>query len=230
MEYLPSKRFTISALAVVVLGSGLLIYNAIWGSADLEQLTYTENGAAAVAESLDHKALLESEYLGVGPDKKQGDLSLSGNNAIAAQKEYGVEIAAIMREFSTASRNNEPELMFKALEAGNKKEALVEIEKIKDLAEIYRRTALNLTALKVPTELAPIHLKITNAVSRLEVHVANMGAILEDPVKAITSADEYVRESRALYAALAELNTFFEERNITFSDEERASVTLNEAL
>lgn len=229
---MPTKRFVIPVLLIAVGLTGAFISYLIFAdTTPASELSYERTVQETPKEekmSLAQATLLESEYLGLQPDAVEGDLTITESAETAVLKAYGIKVAEIMTIFSSATKESEPGIMFQALEKKDKKKALVEIEKIKKLAEIYKRTAINLGVLTVPQGVAPIHLAIGNALTHLEVHVRNMGNVLEDPVKAITSADGYVKESRLLFQALSDLNAFFTANNITFSEEEQANVTLHE--
>lgn len=229
LDYLPTKRFVIPALIGTVGLTAVFFYRLGNSHGEAGALSYNNQTAAATeSQTVNPQTAYEQGYLGVAPDKSKDDLSVNTAGNTAALKAYGIALAEIMNQFGSATHESEPQLMFQALEKGDSKKALAEIKKLEALQDTYHRTSLNLVALEVPSELADLHLAITNSITRLETHVENMANILKDPLKAISSADEYIKENQNLYLSLSAVNTFFTERNIVFAENEKGKVILYE--
>jgi hypothetical protein len=101
-------------------------------------------------------------------------------------------------------------------EAENKND-LASLKKVKDIGVAYTAIANAYIKIPVPQEAAAAHLHVANALAHLGITISNMGALDTDPLRAMLGLGGYQTDGPAFLKALAEINQFFVNENVTIA-------------
>ncbi len=238
MEYLPSKRFGITAVFILAAFAGWFF---IFGpgkdrrapaETPSPNLISIETAPTEGPEGDTTTPTEENErYLRLeGIEFLPSRLATSDETASStvASKKYGIELAQSLTLYGQATRLNEVQLLLRALEKGSAAKAQTELLGLRACAQAHGAVRAALTAQHVPQSFKGLHAALVTSVSRIEQLARNMQEPFTDPVLALASAEGYVRESAELKRVLTSINNEFSHQGITFSDTEKATVILYE--
>ena|GEM_PF-6518272 len=165
------------------------------------------------------------------PENSVNDLYISDTPESTPEMlhDYGVEIVASLAPFTNPARTNDVENMTIALSSSSTKAVTKAIAELTASAKAYTTAYNSLMNIAVPVEVQTIHLDLVNSINAIAELTANMSQAPTNPVKAAASGATYATESTRMNSAIHELNTFFDTRGITFTQEEKGKITLYEA-
>lgn len=159
MDFLPSKRFGITAVFILAAFAGWFF---VFGPGNKPQNSQTivsnesliaiENTPSEAAPTTDQKTPtdISEEYLRlegvVFPPSRVAQMS-AGESESADLKAYGVALGKALKPYSSSSRQNEVALALTALEKGNAKSAAGEVASLKAAVKIHTQVEEGLIAL-----------------------------------------------------------------------------------
>ena len=245
LEYLPSKQFVkrIVVLTLVLLGwffifgRGSNSQKVAYNSSDLLAVESTPLAAAGdtskfkgYVEFSEEPEKIRQEYVKtLNVAHTVFELTLldeQSSKNIVILKKYGAEIKAALMPYQKPGRKVEPELALAALEKGNKVAAVSELTALAALRAEHEAVIAALLKISVPADAADIHLALVNTIARIAQLTENMENILEDPVRAISSAQEFAQEEKNLLANYESINKYFAGKGIMFTEGEQANLQI----
>lgn len=238
MDYLPSKKFGITAVLILAAFAGwFFIFGPGKSRVSTSETQSTDalisvTGATSTeplsgtTPTEDNERYLRLEGISFLPSRLE--TSDETASSTVAGKKYGLELVKSLALYGTASRLNEVQLVLSALEKGNATKARAELLGLKASVEANASVRESLSKQKVPESFKVLHAALITSVSRIEQLSQNMENPFADPVLAVASAEGYRGESQALKEILGAINDRFAAQGITFSEKEKATVVLYE--
>ncbi|MBI3633891.1 MAG: hypothetical protein HY226_06430 [Candidatus Vogelbacteria bacterium] len=89
-----------------------------------------------------------------------------------------------------------------------------DIASLEQVKSAYAKTATNLLAITVPSELSNLHLSLANSFDRTAQLIGSMEKITSDKLLAMNSARQYVEESKLTISILLGMNTYYKDNNV----------------
>jgi hypothetical protein len=143
--------------------------------------------------------------LEVTPDFKSArDIRVSGSGADAL-KAFAVSAEAVLMSKGTNSTKSELLYLKDVVENND----LTALSKLSSIAEVYRDSAIGLTVLSVPTELAADYLALVNAMMRISGIVADFSHVNDDPLATILALKQYPQAVLTLGNAFIHIGTMY---------------------
>ncbi len=104
------------------------------------------------------------------------------------------------------------------------------LAQLKTVQAAYTSLATALSLIKVPTDLVKIHINLTNTADRISQLLGNMekadSSTKTDNLLALNSARQYIEEEKFMIGILANLNSYFNSKNIDFGKDNIANISL----
>lgn len=230
MSYLPSKKVRVVALVVLIVLIGFFWYVGKQKNKkmlDQGGLTYTSPELIAQQEQEKKlSAFIQTKIAEQGglqnasvsdfelaPVFSDADLIISTDNSPAALKQYGLNLKASLAPLG-AVNPNEAKTVIEAID--NQDQAKISILENR-AAEFYQMTQM-LASTSVPSKATNLHLALTNHIIHLNNLLVDMAGALTEPVVALEAAKVYSVASIEIYNTLSDLDTFFTDNKITFSE------------
>jgi len=139
------------------------------------------------------------------PAQKQytlDDLNISKDNTYNANLLYVQTLSIILKNFmATSQEETELTILVKVMDTNNSSL----LSKLDARVIIYQKLIENLIALKVPSNVAPVHLRFIQAYEKLRASTVGFKKILSDPFVGIASLGEYRVGGDALILAEEDL-------------------------
>lgn len=139
------------------------------------------------------------------------DVHSSGTTGPTAMKTYAIEVENAFARNTVVE--NDSALMYFSEAINGDKTAHKNLEQV---GKAYKNIAIALMKISVPREAAAGHLAIANAFVHLSEISADMGAINEDPLRALMGIGLYDPYATALTLGFAQLNGVFEAERVPF--------------
>lgn len=149
------------------------------------------------------------------------DLNL-GEGGDSAFKIYGQNLVQIMSPFKNPSLGYEVGLVLQVAEQGN----LTVTNQIKQATERYQAAIKALLTLRIPSDIAQIHLNLINGLARLQSDSLLMAQIATEPTLALGGANLAPGHLRQLLADISNLNLFLAAHNLTLENSPSVKITL----
>lgn len=165
--------------------------------------TISDADASRIANSLASEITL--------PEKKDyslKNLNISNDNSLAAGTTYKNALTTILKEHAVTEKT-ENEVGIFVVGVSTKDEA--EMKKLITKAAAYDTLIKKLIALKTPSTIAPLHLKLVQSYETLRVATIGMSKVLTDPAVGIAALTEY----RSGVEALSLTEKMYNEFNYT---------------
>lgn len=176
---------------------------AAGSGADLsaDQMQAVENKAinslsSTVAPSPDFKSIKSLFVLGTGVD---------------ALKAFAVGAEAILKKNTSTATTSE--LIYLQYAVDNNDTAA--LSNLSSIAKAYRDTAVGLSVLSVPTELAAADLALVNSLMRVGEIINDFAHVNTDPLTAMLALQQYVPAARALGQAYADIGEVYSASGVT---------------
>lgn len=197
--------------------------SALTASEENELLQRNSRLEQVVSEALaKNKDLKTFRYSDLPRRASTSDLIISKSNATSTIREYGLQIASILKPYEE-ERENESKIMIRYLEKGEAKD----LESLKKVFLLYRNTDQALLKVSVPKEAAFLHTKLINRIRVMSALLKNMTLVKEEPLLALQSAEVYQKELALFYNTTEELSNYFKARQIIFKPEEKINIYVN---
>ncbi len=145
----------------------------------------------------------------------RADVTLHGRNDLAAFREYGNSVSAIIERHSL---NNEHELAIlqRAVDTDN---AAV-LREIAPIEAAYRNMLRDLLALPAPSDMAKAHIDLANTFSIIANGLDIMQRAFDDPLAALVRAKRYPDDAAGLFYALDNIRMALEAKGIVYTNDE----------
>ncbi len=150
------------------------------------------NGGADLSESemqsvADEALSSISAFMDVAPDFKSAkDLVVAGSGP-EALKEFAIKAEAVLMKNMSTATTSEIHYLKRAVE-NNDTAALSHVASI---SKVYRDSAIGLSVLRVPTEIAGENLALVNAMMRMSQIASDFAKVNDDPLVTILALKQY---------------------------------------
>jgi hypothetical protein len=146
------------------------------------------------------------------------DLHITPDSSERSLRQYANELGTIYDSYGSVGTANELDILYASLKAND-------LRKIQDLDVIvasYAALADQMKTMRVPQEIADIHLALLNSSLRISASTDGMRRVYEDPVLALSSLQAYLSDVQDLIDAINHMFAFFQEQKIVFAENEPA--------
>lgn len=132
------------------------------------------------------------------------DLAISSDNSNAAFAAYSEKISSLMQAFNSAHTVNELTLVSDALAANDAKK----LTGLTAIVTAYANLDKNLLAVKTPSAIAPLHLRLVQSYSNIGATITGMQAMFSDPIRGLAALTQYKKEISALETLAGEYRDY----------------------
>lgn len=187
-----------------------------------------ENGGGDLTESQMSEVASQSlaslaSIVAPAPDYKSAkDITVSGEGA-DTMKEYAVNAEAILAKNRPNTTTSEINYLKSAL-VDNDDTAYTHIASI---AKAYRDTAVGLSALSAPKELAPAHLDLMNATMRVSGITSDFAKANTDPLATMLALQQYPKAVLDLGNAFIDIGKIYADSGISLGAGEQGASFVN---
>lgn len=228
MSYLPSKKVRVVALILLVILIGLFWYvgktsqpktSLVYVSPEqIAEQKHTKQLEELIAQTMAEKGALQQQVFDANPEPAYSTSSskISNDNSPAALKAYGLSIVAIMQPLSNQQTNN-AQLVLDILNTQDQ----TKVTQLENSAQVLGTVAQQMSLLVVPSKALAVHLAATNKLAILADLLGQMSLVLDEPDLALTASITYTTVLNDFYIAGYNLNQFFDDNKIEFTDAER---------
>lgn len=177
------------------------------GGRDLTESQMSEVASQALASL--------ASIVAPAPDYKSAkDIAVSGEGA-EAMKEFAVNAEAILIKNTSDAKKSEILYLKDALE-NNDEEAFTHITSI---AKAYRDSAVGISALPVPKEIASADLELMNAMMRISQIASDFTKANTDPLATMLALQQYPKAVLDLGNAFINIGKIYADAKISLSDD-----------
>jgi len=134
--------------------------------------------------------------------------------------QYGMEVASALAAFTAPSNEEGLSAVLDAIETG----ADTGLTALGDDITIHEVTVEMLLSIRVPGSAAADHLRLLRSIAHRAQLLRLMQIAPEDPATALLAADAYLLETSDLMGHLEGINSYFDEKKITFAKEDRVTL------
>lgn len=156
--------------------------------------------AVQIAESVMQNVPMESTAKQYGvkdivivPDSEQANTT------------YVTKFIAILKKYPPPSKENELEIVLKALDTQKE----TDLKKLDPIISGYKNILTETLTLKVPKSLAPDHMIYLNALSSVHTDIIEMRQIFDDPMRAYIGYAHYQRNALTLKVGFEAIQKYF---------------------
>jgi hypothetical protein len=253
MEYLPSKNFIQkAAIGLLLFGGWFYFFGAdknpkiitqnnisqitknttnagnnpsMWekifgGNKDASEKTTKNNLLASVKNSVNLK---EETVLSKFKKTTASDLNSFSGATRLDYENYGKELVAALRPYANPGLANEGEVTMNAIASGDHRL----LQKVTETANIHLTVADDLQKIKVPEEIKFRHLFLINDIRKISYLDGVMLLSLENPSKAFEAVNQYKLATISFMNSIVDINDFFKEQGINFSEGEKIQIYIN---
>ncbi len=151
-------------------------------------------------------------------DYLESDIKIAPTNDEKTIKEYGNNLALIIKKYFDSLPETEMTIFARALQEEKKDE----LNKLEPIASAYRNTAKEIVALPTPSGFAKSHLKLANYFNNIAQEIGEMQRFFTDPMQATLTFRQYQTNAEEAYLVLLKLSTYFAENKVIFEENEPA--------
>lgn len=151
--------------------------------------TISDADAQALAQSLINKIEMPR-----GTVYTLKDLSVSSDNSETALATYSKSVGDAMSTFASTHTTNELALVSSALTTKDPKK----LEGLATIATQYAKLKKSLLAIKTPSNIAPLHLRLVQGYANIETMIVVMQKMFIDPMQGLAALTQYKKETTAL--------------------------------
>lgn len=144
------------------------------------------------------------------------DLNVTDDNSKTTLKKYGNDFISITELYSQDLNQNELIVFERMLRMENKEDAMY----LKKSSEIYNMAIDKLIEIKVPNNLAFVHLDIINSYNIISNALSDMSSALDDPLRGMNGFAVYVAVTDMQIDLFKEIKNYFIENKIIFNANE----------
>lgn len=187
---------------------------ALWESGNLN-----EESAGQLTESFlenINQQQLEDRY-------KISDLKIIGNEDKNSVKDYGNNLAEIIKKYYGLREENELTIINQALEAQDE----IGLQKLNAIIELYNDASLELIKIEVPKSIAYEHLIISNSAWNIAQALKLTKNFFIDTVQGLIGLKQYQLESVRANNALENISSYFMKKEVYFHENEEGYIFVN---
>lgn len=173
-----------------VLARNLLIGYALTQK-NMSTTTWSDSDALALAQSLVKDVEIPS-----GTQYTLKNLNTSADNSSVALTAYGKKVFALLKTSSSKSGGGEVSVFLTAVSANDSKR----LAELASFVAEYATIKKSLLAVKTPSGVAPLHLRLVQNYANVESALIAMQKIFSDPVQGLAGFTEYQKEIAVLSA------------------------------
>lgn len=122
------------------------------------------------------------------------DLNISNDNSEAALATYSKSVEGAMKAFTSVHTINELTLVSSALTTKDSQK----LEGLANIATQYAKLKRSLLAIKTPSDIAPLHLRLVQSYANIETMIVVMQKMFIDPMQGLAALTQYKKETTAL--------------------------------
>lgn len=154
-------------------------------------------------------------------DYLESDIKIAPTDDEKTIKEYGNNLALIIKKYFDPLPEIEMAIFAKALSAAeeNKK---TELNKLGPITNAYRNAAKEMVSLPTPASFAESHLKLANYFNNIANEINELQKFFKDPMQAMLAFKQYQTNAEEAYLILLGLNAYFSEKKVVFESNEPA--------
>jgi hypothetical protein len=132
---------------------------------------------------------------------------------------YALNMTDIIKPLGN-EKINEVEIMLRAIDFQSDTEA----QKILQTKEVYDEIISKLSKVKVPTEVARLHLKMVNSLRDMSFLSGNMVDVLRNPIAGLKSAEFFQQEKNIFYTSIVEINSYLGRKGVKFDEDKKVNI------
>lgn len=144
------------------------------------------------------------------------DLNVIDNNSETALKKYGNDFISITELYSQDLNQDELVVFERMLRIENKEDAMY----LKKSSEVYNMAIDKLLNIKIPKDLAFVHLDIVNSYNIISNALSDMSSALDDPLRGMNGFAVYIAVIDAQIDFFKEIKNYFIKNKIIFNTNE----------
>jgi hypothetical protein len=189
-------------------------------------LSLKEQGGGQISEQ-DKQELVTSfleatNSLGQSPKEfyVKSDLKINSEETKESVKEYGNNLAIIIKKHFDPIPETEMTILQKSLGNGNE----AGLKNLEQIATAYRDSAKEIILLKTPVSFADSHLNLANYFYNISQEINAMQKTFEDPMQALLAFKQYQEDSSSAYQILRDINDYFLNKKVVFENNEPAKL------
>lgn len=151
------------------------------------------------------------------------NLKIITDNSKTAFEKYGRDLARALKPYSAPNLPNEALLVLESIQNND----ISGLQKVTIMEELHKIVVKNLLAVSVPEEIAWRHLNILNSAAKFAFIDSLLAQAPENSDAVKSNVADYGSESKNMILALSDLNSFFTDKGITFSNTDKISVYIS---
>ncbi len=148
------------------------------------------------------------------------DLKVSSDNSPATIKKYGNELGAVFEEYLKLELPDELLIVARAVSSGD----TGELQKLDQIISANKKLIEKHLAISIPQKASSVHLKLLNHYQTITVAIENMKKVISDPLTGTIAISRYKKELGPLNNTMTELQNFFINNNVSFSQNESGKI------
>lgn len=162
-----------------------LLVNYALKQKNMSTTTWSDADAEILAQSLinDAEARQATQYT-----KK--DLRVSNDNSATAVNHYGSKISTLFKTRSAKQNDGEATIFLNVLSTGDYNK----LDELTPFIDEYATMKRSLIELKVPSDIAPLHLRLVQNFANTESALIAMQKLFSDPIQGLTGFTQYKNE------------------------------------
>lgn len=188
-----------TATTTVDIVSRELLFGYALAQSKMSTTTMSDAEALAVAQTVVEKIEL--------PQAKQyseKNLTIVSDNSPESLASYSKAIVALTGAFTTAQTRTDLDAVFTTPEVGGDTKRLAGIS---ENIALYDKLIKGLLAVKTPSLIAPLHLRLLQKYANIQAKVRPMAEIFTDPLKGLRALSEYQNDVNDIILIAKELQT-----------------------
>ena len=130
------------------------------------------------------------------------DVKIINDNSDTAAAAYSKSVAKILSNFA-ALKTQEASIISDALNTGDQKK----VASLVDIIATYKKLESDLLAVKTPTNIAPLHLRLVQGYAMMRVAITMMHDSFSDPVAILVAFSQYKNGMQTITKVASEYST-----------------------
>lgn len=149
---------------------------------------------------------------------QMSDLRIAPQETNQSLIDYGNALGNILIKDSPKNSQNEIMLLAQIAQSNdqNSQEVSDGIAQLQIMSQSYDTILKDYLSLKIPKNIASLHLELVNIISALSTDIAGMAKINSDPVITAGSLARDSKDTDDLYAILGKINAYFQNQGVVF--------------
>lgn len=136
------------------------------------------------------------------------NLNISGDNSNTAIDTYTRNVSGIIQEFSSAQTTNEITIVKDALSKNDAQR----LQGLTHIIAAYENLKKDLLAVKVPSTVAPLHLRLIQTYTNMQSAIVSMQKMFSDSIQGFAAIAQYEKELDAVDELAADYRNYMSSR------------------